>query len=40
MKPMLVPNGGSITHLGATVTETGVNFDVDSERATQIWVSI
>ena len=40
MKPTLVPNGGSITHLGATVTETGVNFAVYSESATQIWVSI
>lgn len=40
MKPMLVPNGGSITHLGATVTEVGVNFAVYSESATKIWVSI
>ncbi len=40
MKPMLVPNGGSITHLGATVTEAGVNFAVYSESATHIWVSI
>ncbi|WP_244489046.1 glycogen debranching protein GlgX [Devosia sp. Root635] len=40
MKPMLVPNGGSITHLGATVTEAGVNFAVYSESATKIWVSI
>ncbi|HTO29265.1 MAG TPA: glycogen debranching protein GlgX, partial [Devosia sp.] len=40
MKPMLVPNGGSITHLGATVTEVGVNFAVYSETATKIWVSI
>ncbi len=40
MKPMLVPNGGSITHLGATVTEVGVNFAVYSESATNIWVSI
>ncbi|QQR37784.1 glycogen debranching protein GlgX [Devosia oryziradicis] len=37
---MLVPNGGSITHLGATVTEVGVNFAVYSESATNIWVSI
>ena len=40
MKPMLVPKGGSITHLGATVTEMGVNFAVYSESATTIWVSI
>ncbi|WP_244488263.1 glycogen debranching protein GlgX [Devosia sp. Root436] len=40
MKPMLVPNGGSITHLGATLTEAGVNFAVYSESATNIWVSI
>ena len=40
MKPMLVPNGGTITHLGATVTEAGVNFAVYSESATNIWVSI
>src|SRR5687768_12831384 len=40
MKPMLVPNGGSITHLGATVTEVGVNFAVYSESATNIWVSV
>jgi glycogen operon protein len=40
MKPELVPNGGSITHLGATVTEVGVNFAVYSESATNIWVSI
>lgn len=40
MKPMLVPNGGSIEHLGATVTEVGVNFAVYSESATAIWVSI
>ena len=40
MKPMLVPNGGSIAHLGATVTEAGVNFAVYSESATQIWVSV
>ena len=40
MKPMLVPNGGSIAHLGATVTEVGVNFAVYSESATNIWVSI
>ncbi|WP_240230021.1 glycogen debranching protein GlgX [Devosia lacusdianchii] len=40
MKPMLIPNGGSIEHLGATVTEMGVNFAVYSESATNIWVSI
>jgi glycogen operon protein len=40
MKPMLVPHGGSIEHLGATVTEVGVNFAVYSESATRIWVSI
>lgn len=40
MKPMLVPNGGSIEHLGATITEMGVNFAVYSESATNIWVSI
>ncbi|HEV7345067.1 MAG TPA: glycogen debranching protein GlgX [Devosia sp.] len=40
MKPMLVPDGGSIAHLGATVTEAGVNFAVYSESATNIWVSI
>lgn len=40
MKPTLVPNGGSIAHLGATVTEAGVNFAVYSESATRIWVSI
>ncbi|HEY8574895.1 MAG TPA: glycogen debranching protein GlgX [Devosia sp.] len=40
MKPMLVPNGGSIDRLGATVTEAGVNFAVYSESATAIWVSL
>ena len=40
MKPMLVPNGGSIERLGANVTEGGVNFAVYSESATAIWVSI
>mgnify|MGYP003643181512 CR=1 FL=1 len=40
MKPMLVPNGGSIDHLGATITENGVNFAVYSETASAIWVSI
>ncbi|MHA6729071.1 glycogen debranching protein GlgX [Devosia sp. A369] len=40
MKPMIVPNGGSIEHLGATLTEGGVNFAVYSESATTIWVSI
>jgi glycogen operon protein len=40
MTPQLVPNGGDITHLGATVTEVGVNFAVYSESATNIWVSI
>ncbi|KKC37255.1 glycogen debranching protein [Devosia epidermidihirudinis] len=40
MKPTLVPNGGSIQHLGATLTEVGVNFAVYSESATAIWVSL
>lgn len=40
MKPMLVPDGGNIVQLGATVTELGVNFAVYSESATAIWVSI
>ncbi|MDP2782308.1 glycogen debranching protein GlgX [Devosia sp.] len=40
MKPMLVPNGGSIAQLGATITAQGVNFAVYSETATAIWVSI
>jgi len=40
MKPTLVPNGGSIAQLGATLTEQGVNFAVYSETATNIWVSI
>jgi glycogen operon protein len=40
MKPMLVPNGGSIERLGATVTPQGINFAVYSESATAIWVSI
>lgn len=37
---MLVPNGGSVERLGATVTPEGVNFAVYSESATAIWVSI
>ncbi|KKC34922.1 glycogen debranching protein GlgX [Devosia psychrophila] len=40
MTPTLVPNGGSIEKLGATVTAEGVNFAVYSESATNIWVSI
>lgn len=40
MKPTLVPNGGSIEKLGATVTAEGVNFAVYSETATKIWVSV
>lgn len=40
MKPELVPGGGSIEKLGATVTAEGVNFAVYSESATNIWVSI
>jgi len=40
MKPMLVPHGGSIDHLGATITENGINFAVYSESASAIWVSI
>ncbi|SEQ04060.1 glycogen operon protein [Devosia sp. YR412] len=40
MTVTLVPNGGSIEKLGATVTEEGVNFAVYSESATAIWVSI
>ena len=40
MKPVLVPNGGRIDRLGATVTPEGVNFAVYSESATAIWVSI
>ena len=40
MIPTLIPNRGSIAHLGATVTEQGVNFAVYSETATTIWVSI
>lgn len=40
MKLMLVPAGGNIAQLGATVTELGVNFAVYSESATAIWVSI
>ena len=40
MKPALVPGGGSIEHLGATVVAEGVNFAVYSETASKIWVSI
>jgi glycogen operon protein len=40
IKPMLVPGGGSIERLGATVTAEGVNFAVYSESASAIWVSI
>lgn len=40
MIPMLVPNGGSIDRLGATITAEGVNFAVYSESATAIWISI
>jgi glycogen operon protein len=40
MKPMLVPNGGNIDRLGATITAEGVNFAVYSESARAIWVSV
>ncbi|HEY0034410.1 MAG TPA: glycogen debranching enzyme GlgX, partial [Devosia sp.] len=40
MKAMLVPNGGSVERLGATVIPEGVNFAVYSESATAIWISI
>jgi len=40
MKPQLVPQGGRVEHLGATVTDAGVNFAVYSESATKIWVSL
>ena len=40
MKPSIVPNGGRIDTLGATITAEGVNFAVYSESATKIWVSI
>ena len=40
MKPQLVPQGGRVDHLGATVTDAGVNFAVYSESATKIWVSL
>ncbi|KKB84966.1 glycogen debranching protein [Devosia limi DSM 17137] len=40
MKPQLVPQGGRVEHLGATVTDAGVNFAVYSESATRIWVSL
>ncbi len=40
MTAQIVPNGGSIDRLGATVTEAGINFAVYSETASAIWVSI
>jgi len=40
MSIQLVPNAGSIEHLGATNVEGGVNFAVYSESASAIWVSI
>ncbi|RYH00515.1 MAG: glycogen debranching enzyme GlgX, partial [Alphaproteobacteria bacterium] len=40
MTPSIVPQGGSIEHLGATVTEAGINFAVYSETASAIWISI
>jgi glycogen operon protein len=40
MDIQLVPNAGSIEHLGANVVEGGVNFAVYSESASAIWVSI
>jgi glycogen debranching enzyme len=40
MKPAIVPNGGRIENLGATITEEGVNFAVYSESASVLWVSI
>lgn len=40
MTAELVPNGGSIEHLGATVVEDGVNFAVYSETASTIWVCL
>ena len=36
----LIPNGGSIEHLGATITEEGLNFAVYSETASALFVSI
>ncbi|MEO5805204.1 glycogen debranching protein GlgX [Devosia sp.] len=40
MKSSLIPNGGSIENLGATITEEGVNFAVYSETASALFVSI
>lgn len=40
MTAQIVPHGGSIDRLGATVTEAGINFAVYSETASAIWVSI
>ncbi len=40
MNPELVPNAGRIEHLGATVTEEGVNFAVYSESASIIWACL
>lgn len=40
MKPQLIPQGGSVERLGATITPEGVNFAVYSESATRIWVAI
>ncbi len=40
MKPQIVPGGGRIDNLGATITEEGVNFAVYSESASGLWVSI
>lgn len=40
MKPELVPQGGRIDQLGATVTPDGVNFAVYSESASAIWVCL
>ncbi|ODT76500.1 MAG: glycogen debranching enzyme GlgX [Pelagibacterium sp. SCN 64-44] len=40
MKPQLIPQGGSVAQLGATITADGVNFAVYSESATRLFVSI
>lgn len=40
MKSSLIPQGGSTEHLGATITDEGVNFAVYSESASALWVSI
>ncbi len=40
MKPQLVPGGGRTEHLGATITDEGVNFAVYSESASALWVSL